>query len=174
MLLQVNTRPTSSIHLQTHLSATCFITESCSAHCTPLPFFFLTLTHCPFPPLLSETHLTHTHACLAEDCFILALPTHLCPACCAGELPSRAKQLWRWMYYDNQWISSLRQTVGQQGGLSSAFCDKVQQQASVNGGLLLEEVVTAQDGTRKLVLRLTEGPAAGEGGRGCEGSDVYK
>jgi len=79
----------------------------------------------------------------------------------AGETPRRALQLWRWLYYDNNWISSFRQTVGQQNGLSAAFCSKVEQLASVDGGLLLEQVAAAQDGTKKLVFRLTEGPGAG-------------
>lgn len=71
------------------------------------------------------------------------------------------------MYNDNQWISSFAETVGQQGGLSAAFCAKAEQLASVDGGLLLEEVVTAQDGTRKLVFKLTEGAAAGACCRVC-------
>lgn len=87
------------------------------------------------------------------------------PCCCAlGEAPRRAKQLWRWMYYDNNWVSSFHDTVGQQSGLSAAFADKAQALASVDGGLLLEQVVAAQDGTKKLVFKLTEGAGAGEAG----------
>lgn len=82
-----------------------------------------------------------------------------------GEAPRRAKQLWRWMYYDNNWVSSFHDTVGQQSGLSAAFADKAQGLASVDGGLLLEQVVAAQDGTKKLVFKLTEGAGAGEAGR---------
>lgn len=66
------------------------------------------------------------------------------------------------MYYDNRWVSSFRETVGQQSGLSAAFCDKAEPLASVDGGLLLEQVVSAQDGTKKLVFKLTQGQGAGE------------
>lgn len=88
-------------------------------------------------------------------------PPRLHPSC-TGEDPRRAKQLWRWLYYDNKWISSFGQTLGQQGGMSAAFCSKAEASASVDGGMLLEQVVAAQDGTKKLVFKLTEGAAAGE------------
>ena len=68
------------------------------------------------------------------------------------------------MYYDNNWAASFSQTLGQQGGLSAAFCSKAETAASLDGGLLLEQVVGAQDGTQKLVFKLTEGAAAGERG----------
>lgn len=70
-------------------------------------------------------------------------------------------QLWRWLYYDHNWISTFEETVGHQNGLRQTFCDKANQLASVDGGLLLEQVVAAKDGTRKLVFKLTEGGAAG-------------
>jgi hypothetical protein len=94
------------------------------------------------------------------------------PSDCAGESPRRAKQLWRWMYYDHQWVSSFRETVGQQSGLSAAFCDKAERLSSVDGGLLLEQVVSAQDGTKKLVFNLTQGQGAGEGVLARGGGDT--
>jgi 23S rRNA (adenine2503-C2)-methyltransferase len=36
-----------------------------------------------------------------------------------GEDARRAKQLWRWMYYDGMWAASFTETVGRQNGLSS-------------------------------------------------------
>ena len=39
--------------------------------------------------------------------------------------------------------------------------DAVRDTVSVDGGLALERVQTAADGTRKLVFKLTAGPAAG-------------
>lgn len=104
-----------------------------------------TLTHSTYP-------CRHTFCC------------HKIPCASTDELPRRAKQLWRWMYYDNKWANSFRETLGQQSGLSAAFCDKAEALASVDGGLLLEQVVGAQDGTKKLVFRLTEGAGAGEEG----------
>jgi 23S rRNA (adenine2503-C2)-methyltransferase len=70
-------------------------------------------------------------------------------------------QIWRWLYYDNNWIASLQDTLGKQNGFSQRFIDKAQQLASVDGGLLLEQVAAAKDGTMKLVFKLTEGEGAG-------------
>lgn len=82
--------------------------------------------------------------------------------CCAvGEDPRRALQIWRWLYYDNNWVASLQDTLGKQNGFSQRFIDKAQQLASVDGGLLLEQVAAAKDGTTKLVFKLTEGEGAG-------------
>ena len=39
----------------------------------------------------------------------------------AGERPQRARQLWRWMYYRGNWVRSLEETAGVQGGISDAF-----------------------------------------------------
>lgn len=86
-----------------------------------------------------------------------------CPRVPAGENgPRRAMQLWRWLYFDDNWISTFEETISRQNGLSQSFCDKAKQLSSVDGGLLLEQVVAAKDGTRKLVFKLTEGGAAGK------------
>eukprot|EP00775_Hariotina_reticulata_P001248 gene1248-1588_t len=78
-----------------------------------------------------------------------------------GESPKRALQLWRWMYYDHNWISSLQETLGRQNGLSQPFINLADPVSSVDGGLLLQQVVAAQDGTKKLVFKLTEGEGRG-------------
>lgn len=78
-----------------------------------------------------------------------------------GEPPRRAEQIWRWMYYKHPWISSFQEAQGTQNGFSAAFAAAAGQVASLEGGLLLEEVVTAADGTTKLVLKLTEGEGCG-------------
>jgi hypothetical protein len=61
-------------------------------------------------------------------------------------------------------VASLQGTLGRQNGLSQRFIDKAQQLASVDGGLLLEQVAAAKDGTTKLVFKLTEGEGAGGNG----------
>jgi hypothetical protein len=83
----------------------------------------------------------------------------------SGESSKRALQLWRWMYYDHNWISSFQETLGRQNGLSHTFINLADSVASVDGGLLLQQVAAAQDGTKKLVFKLTEGEGAGE--KGC-------
>ncbi|EFJ40305.1 hypothetical protein VOLCADRAFT_99921 [Volvox carteri f. nagariensis] len=47
------------------------------------------------------------------------------------------------------------------GGFSGAFMTKFRALLSLQGGLMLEDVTPASDGTRKLVFRVTEGEAAG-------------
>ncbi|KAJ9526768.1 hypothetical protein QJQ45_017480 [Haematococcus lacustris] len=74
---------------------------------------------------------------------------------------ARALQLWRLMYSDRHWIRSMEETFGCQGGLSRAFLDKAGPVATVDGGLELQHVVRARDGTRKMVFRLCGGGAAG-------------
>ncbi|KAF6259257.1 hypothetical protein COO60DRAFT_1270164 [Scenedesmus sp. NREL 46B-D3] len=78
-----------------------------------------------------------------------------------GEDARRARQLWRWLYYDGNWVASLQDTLGRQNGCSQRFVAKAGQLASVDGGLLLEQVAAAKDGTTKLVFKLTEGEGAG-------------
>jgi hypothetical protein len=67
------------------------------------------------------------------------------------------------MYYDDCWIHSLEETLGKQNGFSKAFCEKAQSIATLDGGLQLQQVVKAQDGTTKLVFQLTEGEGKGVG-----------
>jgi uncharacterized protein YodC (DUF2158 family) len=51
--------------------------------------------------------------------------------------------------------------VGRTTGFSQGFVDKFDTKITVGGGLELKEVVTAKDGTRKMVFKLTEGSAQG-------------
>jgi 23S rRNA (adenine2503-C2)-methyltransferase len=66
---------------------------------------------------------------------------------------NRALQLWRAMYADDNWIKSLEETYGRQGGFSSDFIAKASQ-STVDGGLELKQVVRSTDGTRKMAFTL--------------------
>ncbi|KAG2489539.1 hypothetical protein HYH03_011990 [Edaphochlamys debaryana] len=81
---------------------------------------------------------------------------------------NRALQLWRWMYADppvatptEGWAASLQETAGRQNGFSAKFIEKASPRMTLAGGLELKQVVSAADGTRKLVFTLTEGEAKG-------------
>jgi 23S rRNA (adenine2503-C2)-methyltransferase len=86
----------------------------------------------------------------------------------------RGAQLWRWMYADSvawragagaapRWLAALDDAPAPavQNGFSAAFRAKFAALATLDGGLALERVSAAADGTRKMVFRLTAGPAAG-------------
>lgn len=115
--------------------------------------------------VLLTLHLVQPPATNAITSVLLAQPdfarfvTHLTLP--SGEDPRRALQIWRWMYYDNNWISSFQDTLGAQNGFSQSFIDKAGAIATVDGGLLLQQVAAAQDGTTKLVFKLTQGEGAG-------------
>lgn len=80
-----------------------------------------------------------------------------------GEDRRRALHVWRWMYYDGYWLADLDDAPATtvQNGFSAAFRDKVRPLATLCGGLRLQSVHAAADGTRKLALTLTAGPGAG-------------
>ncbi|CAL8466079.1 g5615 [Coccomyxa elongata] len=81
-----------------------------------------------------------------------------------GERPQRARQLWKWMYYDGGWVRSLDDTADLQDGLSAAFREQWRDRITVDGGLRLRSVHKAADGTRKMVFDLQDSPeAAGAG-----------
>lgn len=71
-----------------------------------------------------------------------------------GEKESRAMQLWRFMYYDGQWIRGFHETIGKQNGLSKAFADRADQVSTCDAGLHLQHVHTSTDGTRKLLFSI--------------------
>lgn len=71
-----------------------------------------------------------------------------------GEKESRAMQLWRFMYYDGQWIRGFHETIGKQNGLSKAFADRADQISTCDAGLHLQHVHTSTDGTRKLLFSI--------------------
>jgi 23S rRNA (adenine2503-C2)-methyltransferase len=91
-------------------------------------------------------------------------------------VPARTLQLWRLLYYRDTktgvgLVSDLAAQAGPgvQGGLSGAFLARVAAAsaagpgAAVDPGIALESIHTSADGTRKLVFRVTAGPAAGRG-----------
>ncbi|KAK9804264.1 hypothetical protein WJX72_003906 [[Myrmecia] bisecta] len=78
-----------------------------------------------------------------------------------GERPQRAHQLWRWMYYDGNWIRRIDDACGVPNGFSNAFRETANELATVDGGLELLYVQKAGDGTRKMVFKLTSGEGAG-------------
>ncbi|KAK9902027.1 hypothetical protein WJX75_001626 [Coccomyxa subellipsoidea] len=81
-----------------------------------------------------------------------------------GERPQRARQLWRWMYYDGNWVRSLDDTADAQDGLSASFREQWREKITVDGALTLRSVHTAGDGTRKMVFELQDSAeAAGAG-----------
>eukprot|EP00891_Asterochloris_glomerata_P001224 jgi/Astpho2/1224/gw1.00023.18.1_t len=59
------------------------------------------------------------------------------------------------MYSDDLWIKRVEDTLAQQGGFSASFIAQLEPIATVDGGLELQRVHSAADGTRKLVFRLT-------------------
>lgn len=91
------------------------------------------------------------------EAWCASLPDHRPPE-------KRAMQLWRWMYYDRLWIRSLDDVPSDtvQNGFSSRFRDLVRNIATVDGGLELQHMHQSSDGARKLVFKLTAGPAIGK------------
>ena len=75
----------------------------------------------------------------------------------------RARQLWRWMYYDKLWLRDIDEAPAQkvQNGFSASFRDKIRNIATIDGGLEPIDMRRASDGTRKVVFKLTAGPSAG-------------
>lgn len=81
-----------------------------------------------------------------------------------GEDPSkRAIQIWRWMYYDRQWIRSLDDAPATTttNGFSAVFREKVRDIATLDGGIQIVSMHVASDGTRKIIFKLTAGPGVG-------------
>lgn len=79
----------------------------------------------------------------------------------AGEPRSRGLQLWRALYHGWPLLEDLAPTVGTPNGFSAGFVDRLNRVASLDGGMQVESVHTAPDGTQKLACRLTSGQAAG-------------
>lgn len=68
--------------------------------------------------------------------------------------PARAMHIWRWLYDDGQWIRKFSDTVGLQNGFSQAFVEKAEQVATCSGGVQLQNVMTSEDGTRKMLFSI--------------------
>ena len=69
----------------------------------------------------------------------------------------RATQLWRALYQDNRWICSMSDADSKAQPFAAAFKAAVAEAASLSGGLTLQSVSTARDGTHKLVFALNGG-----------------
>lgn len=82
----------------------------------------------------------------------------------AGYDSRRASQLWRAMYKDNSWIRSMSDADSSAQPFASTFKAAVQQAGSLSGGLTLQSVSTARDGTHKLVFALNTGAEGAVGG----------
>ncbi|KIY97054.1 ribosomal RNA large subunit methyltransferase N [Monoraphidium neglectum] len=80
-----------------------------------------------------------------------------------GEAPKRAQQLWRLMYVEKHWARSWADGAGGPDALSKAFQAKAAAAATLHGGLTLQSVQTAPDGTHKLVFTLHGGDGAASG-----------
>lgn len=80
-----------------------------------------------------------------------------------SQAEKRARQLWRWMYSDKCWLRNIDDAAAStvQNGFSNSFRDKFNSVATMDGGIVLEEQHTASDGTRKLVFKVSSGPAQG-------------
>jgi 23S rRNA (adenine2503-C2)-methyltransferase len=85
----------------------------------------------------------------------------------AGETPRRAQQLWRALYAGSRWVTCLDQADAEGGNAFSkfgqAFRAKVAASASLSGGLTLQSVHSARDGTKKLVFALHQDEGAASG-----------
>ena len=67
---------------------------------------------------------------------------------------NRAMQIWRLMYADDHWIQSFEETRGKQGGFSDRFTAQATEVSTLDGGLVLKQVVRSSDGTRKMAFTL--------------------
>lgn len=81
-----------------------------------------------------------------------------------GEIDRRGPQLWRWLYGDGKWLQDLDEADGWPDSFSKAFKGKVQQQANLSGGVTMQSVHQAKDGTQKILYSLdtNDGDASGQ------------
>lgn len=83
-----------------------------------------------------------------------------------GEKPGRAEVLAGWLYHDRRLVRDVAETGGDDGDRSRRMGKKTRENvgaiATADGGLRLEDVQLAADGTRKLVSVLTSGEGAGK------------
>ena len=79
-----------------------------------------------------------------------------------GEKPARARQLWRALYYHWPLIQDLDQSPASAMPFSARFKQRFSECGSLESGIEVERAFPATpDGTSKLLLRLTSGPASG-------------
>jgi 23S rRNA (adenine2503-C2)-methyltransferase len=87
--------------------------------------------------------------CCSLSTLLLAAP---------GHDSKRAIQLWKAMYNDKSWIRSLDDADATAHRFAAAFKTTVREAGSLAGGLTLQSVSTARDGTHKLVFAVHGGP----------------
>lgn len=86
-----------------------------------------------------------------------------------GEPRRRATQVYRWIYAGTKkYIRHLDEADGHTHSFSNAFKSKVASAASLSGGITLQSVAEAKDGTRKLVFALNSGEGSASGGASVE------
>ncbi|KAL3159059.1 hypothetical protein ABBQ32_011057 [Trebouxia sp. C0010 RCD-2024] len=78
-----------------------------------------------------------------------------------GERRQRANHLWRWMYYKDHWVQDLEETHAKQYGFGADFRQSFNAQATLDGGLELQSVHRAADGTCKMLFKLKDQDVAG-------------
>ena len=84
-----------------------------------------------------------------------------CEQC--GEKRTRALHIWRFMYRDGTWMRRFEDAAaanGKQNGFGGSFMRNVPHRATCSGGLHLQSVHTARDGTRKLLFATDDDGAA--------------
>lgn len=89
--------------------------------------------------------------------------TEWCASVAEPSPAKRAAQMFRWMYGNGRWVRSLDHADDKDQAFSKAFKAKVAAGASLSGGVTLQSVARARDGTTKLVFALNgeEGSATG-------------
>eukprot|EP00879_Flechtneria_rotunda_P025151 GHRR01026711.1.p1 GENE.GHRR01026711.1~~GHRR01026711.1.p1 ORF type:complete len:249 (+),score=100.20 GHRR01026711.1:880-1626(+) len=81
-----------------------------------------------------------------------------------GHDKQRAQQLWRAIYQDNRWIRYMDNADGDAQPFAAAFKAAVGAAGSLSGGLHLQTVTTARDGTHKLVFSIDTAGGTAAGG----------
>lgn len=82
----------------------------------------------------------------------------------SGHDSRRATQLWRAMYADGRWVRTLDDADSSHQPFAASFKASVHQCGSLAGGLTLQSVSTARDGTHKLIFALHGGPEGAPAG----------
>jgi hypothetical protein len=77
-----------------------------------------------------------------------------------GQRTERATDFFRWFYGDGHLIDNAGADLANKQ-LSKAFIEALLSVCSISGGLDFQSVHTANDGTKKLLLTITNGPAKG-------------
>jgi adenine C2-methylase RlmN of 23S rRNA A2503 and tRNA A37 len=77
-----------------------------------------------------------------------------------GQRPERATDFFRWFYGDGHLIDNAGADLATKQ-LSKSFREALLSVCSISGGLDFQSVQTANDGTKKLLLTITNGPARG-------------